>query len=111
MLSVLSVISNLNFYLFFFRLVVLQNFSGTHLFFMTELFHCTLMKRFTVLLAAIFAFLTSVTAVVISAPADAVVITDDISDGVFYTQIWFWILAGLAFMILVVAMLRGDSKS
>ena len=31
--------------------------------------------------------------------------TDD--GGVFYTQVWFWIIVGLVFILLLVALLRG----
>ncbi len=27
--------------------------------------------------------------------------------GAFYTQIWFWVIAGLVFILLLVALLRG----
>lgn len=33
------------------------------------------------------------------------------SGGAFYTQIWFWVIAGLVFILLLVALLRGGGGS
>ncbi len=30
--------------------------------------------------------------------------------GAFYTQIWFWVVAGLVFILLLVALLRGGGN-
>lgn len=30
--------------------------------------------------------------------------------GAFYTQIWFWVVIGLVFILLLVALLRGGGK-
>lgn len=30
--------------------------------------------------------------------------------GAFYTQIWFWVIAGLVFILLLVALLRGGGS-
>ncbi len=31
--------------------------------------------------------------------------------GAFYTQIWFWVVVGLVFILLLVALLRGGNKN
>ena len=40
------------------------------------------------------------------APSLDINITTD-NGGAFYTQIWFWIIVGLVFILLLVALLRG----
>lgn len=30
--------------------------------------------------------------------------------GAFYTQIWFWVVVGLVFILLLVALMRGNSN-
>ncbi|HTN68679.1 MAG TPA: hypothetical protein VLZ33_04370 [Dysgonamonadaceae bacterium] len=34
----------------------------------------------------------------------------DSNVGAFYTQIWFWVIIGLVFLLLLIALLRGDGK-
>lgn len=33
-----------------------------------------------------------------------------IDNGAFYTQLWFWVVAGLVFLLLLIALLRGGGK-
>ena len=68
------------------------------------------MKLLSKLLLMLSGLLTSVTAIAGDSLTDIKINSEKISSGVFYTQIWFWLIAGLVFMLLIVALLRGDSK-
>ncbi len=73
------------------------------------------MKQLSVLSKKAMLFLASLFTTFVAAAQDATldVNIDGPGDGggAFYTQIWFWVVAGLVFILLLVALLRGGSKN
>lgn len=69
------------------------------------------MKRISKLLLTLYGLLTSVMAASADPLTDANINATELNNGVFYTQIWFWLIVGVAFMVLIAALLRGDSKN
>lgn len=41
---------------------------------------------------------------------DVDIITTELNDNPFYGQLWFWIVIGLVFLLLLIALLRGGGK-
>lgn len=41
---------------------------------------------------------------------DANIVTTDFNENPFYFQLWFWIVIGLVFILLLIALLRGGRK-
>lgn len=69
------------------------------------------MKRLSKLSLAVLGLLTSVVAAAQDASLDVNINTDKAGGGAFYTQIWFWVVVGLVFILLLVALLRGGNKN
>lgn len=72
------------------------------------------MKRLSVFSKKTWLFLTSLFTTFVAIAQDA---TLDVNingpgdgGGAFYTQIWFWVVAGLVFILLLVALLRGGGN-
>lgn len=41
---------------------------------------------------------------------DVDIITTEFNDNPFYAQLWFWIVIGLVFLLILIALLRGRGK-
>lgn len=41
---------------------------------------------------------------------DVDIITTEFNDNPFYAQLWFWIVIGLVFLLILIALLRGGGK-
>lgn len=73
------------------------------------------MKQLSKLTRTLSLFLFGLLSTALSVAQDAsldININSDKGGGAFYTQIWFWVIVGLVFILLLVALLRGGgSKS
>lgn len=55
--------------------------------------------------------LTSIAAVAQDASLKVNLSTDAGVERPFYAQIWFWVIVGLVFILILVVLLRGDNKN
>lgn len=73
------------------------------------------MKRISTFTKTVFTFLLGLFSTVLAVAQEEgasldININTDKGGSAFYTQIWFWVIVGLVFILLLVALLRGGGS-